>query len=225
MFNQCADFDFTFSFLKMNRKVEFASDELFDLTSGSSGEEYIPHSSEDSSEGTDTSEVIQPVNQKESMLRFPILGKYADIGELNDVSSKQILNRGRSPSRRGGNSGMRHKRQCPSSSRRASYPTTHASSGHSTKRSGEGDPESVLQKTTPDLEKDLPDSASSLHTEDVADGSLSISAVYKKENGSRMYNKKQYCNTLTLIPKVLIIRTVNYLKYLLSIVHSRLFAD
>lgn len=126
MFNQCADFDFTFSFLKMNRKVEFASDELFDLTSGSSGEEYIPHSSEDSSEGTDTSEVIQPVNQKESMLRFPILGKYADIGELNDVSSKQILNRGRSPSRRGGNSGMRHKRQCPSSSRRASYPTTHA---------------------------------------------------------------------------------------------------
>ncbi|XP_026134601.1 uncharacterized protein LOC113112899 isoform X3 [Carassius auratus] len=179
--------------IQMNRKVEFASDELFDPTSGSSGEEYIPHSSEDSSEGTDTSEVIQPVNQKESMLRFPILGKYADIGELNDVSSKQILNRGRSPSRRGGNSGMRRKRQCSSSSRRASYPTTHASSGHSTKRSGEGDPESVLQKTTPDLEKDLPDSASSLHTEDVADGSLSISAVCKKENGSRMYNKKQYC--------------------------------
>ncbi|XP_059371080.1 uncharacterized protein LOC132108389 [Carassius carassius] len=177
--------------VQMNRKVEFASDELFDLTSGSSGEEYIPHSSEDSSEGTDTSEVIQPVNQKESMLRFPILGKYADVRELNDVSSKQILNRGRSPSRRGGNSGVRRKRQCSSSSRRASYPTTQASSGHSTKRSG--DPESVLQNTTADLEKDLPESASSLHTEDVADGSLSISAVCKKENGSRMYNKKQYC--------------------------------
>lgn len=79
MFNQCADFDFTFSFLKMNRKVEFASDELFDLTSDSIGEEYIPQSSEDSSECTDTSKVIQPVNQKESMLTFPILGKYADI--------------------------------------------------------------------------------------------------------------------------------------------------
>ncbi|XP_059403073.1 uncharacterized protein LOC132134507 [Carassius carassius] len=178
--------------IQMNRKVEFTSDDLFDLTPGSSGEEYFPHSSEDSSEGTDTSEVIQPVNQKESMLRFPILGKYADIRELNDVLSKQILNRGRSPPRRGGNSGMRRKRQCSSSSRLASYPTTQASSGHSTKRSGEGDPESLLQKT-PDLEKDIPDSASSLHTEEVADGSLSISAVCKKENGSRMYNKKQYC--------------------------------
>lgn len=91
MFNQCADFDFTFSFLKMNRKVEIASDELFDLTSGSSGEEYIPHSSEDSSEGTDTSEVIQPVNQKESMLRFPILGKYADIRELTMCRQSKSL--------------------------------------------------------------------------------------------------------------------------------------
>ncbi|CAM4731020.1 unnamed protein product [Leuciscus chuanchicus] len=94
------------------------------------------------------------------MLRFPILGRYADIRELNDVSSKQILNRGRSPSRRGGNSGMRRKMRCSSSSRHASYPTTQARSGHSTKRSGGGDPESVLQNTTPDLEKDLPDSAS-----------------------------------------------------------------
>lgn len=89
---------------------------------------------------------------------------------------------------------MRRKRRCSSSSRHASYPTTQASSGHSTKRSGGGDPESVLQNTTPDLEKDLPDSASSLHTEEeVADGSLSIPAVCKKKNGSRMYNKKQYC--------------------------------
>ncbi|KAG1933789.1 hypothetical protein F2P79_020338 [Pimephales promelas] len=178
--------------IQMKRNVEFDSNELFD-SSASSGEEYIPKSSEDSSEDTDTSEVIEPVNQKESMLRFPIQGKYADIRELNDVSSTQILSRGRSPSRREGNSGMTRKRRCSSSSRRASYPTTQASSGHSTKWSGGGDPESVIQNTTPDLEKDLPDNASSLHTEEVADGSLSIPAVCKKENGARMYNKKQYC--------------------------------
>ncbi|KAG1925842.1 hypothetical protein F2P79_025262 [Pimephales promelas] len=178
--------------IQMKRNVEFDSNELFD-SSASSGEEYIPKSSEDSSEDTDTSEVIEPVNQKESMLRFPIQGKYADIRELNDVSSTQILSRGRSPSRREGNSGMTRKRRCSSSSRRTSYPTTQASSGHSTKWSGGGDPESVIQNTTPDLEKDLPDNASSLHTEEVADGSLSIPAVCKKENGARMYNKKQYC--------------------------------
>ncbi|XP_039525902.1 uncharacterized protein LOC120478181 [Pimephales promelas] len=121
--------------IQMKRNVEFDSNELFD-SSASSGEEYIPKSSEDSSEDTDTSEVIEPVNQKESMLRFPIQGKYADIRELNDVSSTQILSRGRSPSRREGNSGMTRKRRCSSSSRRTSYPTTQASSGHSTKWSG-----------------------------------------------------------------------------------------
>lgn len=138
----------------MNRKVKFASDEL--LTSPQTAVErniFLRVVRIHLKVQTQAKSFNQSI-RKESMLRFPILGKYADIRELNDVSSKQILNR---ISRRGGNSGMRRKRRCSSSSRRASYPTTQASSGHSTKRSGGGDPESVLQNTTPDLEKELPD--------------------------------------------------------------------
>lgn len=182
----------------MNNQIHFDSDELFDHTSDDSGEEYIPETSEDHSDGTDISEVVEPVDQKLSMLRCLNLRKMDDIRdrclsptEVNNGSSKQVLNRGRSPSRKGSNSGMRRKRQRLSS---VSCPTTQTSSGHSSKQSGGRDTGALLENSTPDLEQNLPDSASDLQTEDGAsDGSLSIPAVCKKENGSRMYNKKQYC--------------------------------
>lgn len=79
-----------------------------------SREEYIPKTSEDSSEGTDTSEVLDLVDKIESTLRFPELGKMADVDngclsltELNKASSKQTLNIGHSPSRKGSKSKRR----------------------------------------------------------------------------------------------------------------------
>ncbi|XP_040904808.1 uncharacterized protein LOC121188928 [Toxotes jaculatrix] len=169
----------------MNNRIHFDSDELFDPTSGDSGEEYIPDTSGDHS-GSDASEVIGPVDQKESMRKSLNLSRMVNIRdgcpsptELNSGSSEQELNRGRSPSRKETTSSRRKRRI---SSR----------TGHSSKQSGIGETGDVLENLTPALEQNLPDSTSS-PLNDMADSSLSISAVCKKENGSRMYNKKQYC--------------------------------
>ncbi len=79
----------------MNDQVHFDSDELFNPTSADSGEEYIPESSEDCSDGTDTSEIFEPVDQKRSMLSCVNLRMTDDITkrcvsptELNDSSPK-----------------------------------------------------------------------------------------------------------------------------------------
>ena len=48
----CMLTDFILYFLKMNEKIPDGSDELFD-TSADSGEEYVPASSGESTDGTD----------------------------------------------------------------------------------------------------------------------------------------------------------------------------
>ena len=66
----------------MDNRIQF--EELFD-TSGDSGEEYIPQTSTDHSDDTDTSEVIEPVEQKPSLVKS--LKKKTN---LNSDSSKQV---------------------------------------------------------------------------------------------------------------------------------------
>ena len=66
----------------MDNRIQF--EEFFD-TSGDNGEEYIPQTSTDHSDDTDTSEVIEPVEQKPSLVKS--LKKKTN---LNSDSSKQV---------------------------------------------------------------------------------------------------------------------------------------
>lgn len=166
----------------MSNQINFHPDELFDPTSDDSGEEYIPKTSEDCSDGTDSSEVIEQIDQKKSKLGYLHLWTTDDI---RDGPSTQVLNRGHSPSRKVSSSGMKPKKP---TLRSISCPAQ-TNSGHSSKQSGRGDTGTLLQ--TPDLEQNLQDGAFSQHN--VVADSLTISAVCKKANGSRMYTKKQYC--------------------------------
>ncbi|XP_051263464.1 uncharacterized protein LOC127367551 isoform X30 [Dicentrarchus labrax] len=172
--------------IQVNNQIHSDSDELVDPSSADSGEEYIPKTSEDYSDGTDTSEVLEPVDQRESMLRSL---NCVSLAELNNGSSMNVVDRGRSPSRKGSKSGMAHKRPYLSS---VPCPKTQTTSGQSPEQSGRGDTGTPLENSTLDLEKNLLDS-NSHPLDSVAGGSLSIPAVSKKENGSRIYNKKQYC--------------------------------
>jgi len=117
----------------MNSQIHLNSDELYD-PSDDSGEKYVPETSTDHSDDTDTSEVIESTDHKPYTFRCLNLKKIDDIKDT------------------------------------------------------------CLEDSTPVVEQSLPDSASSPHVEDgLFDGSLTIPAVLKKENGSRIYNKKQYC--------------------------------
>ncbi|KAL7385829.1 hypothetical protein ABVT39_000841 [Epinephelus coioides] len=119
--------------IQMNNQIHFDSDELYS-PSDDSGEEYIPETSTDHSDDTDTSEVMELSDHKLSTPRC------LNLKKIDDIEDK------------------------------------------------------CLEDPTPVLERNVPDSASSLHVEDgLFDGSLNIPAVRKKQNGSRMYNKKQYC--------------------------------
>lgn len=178
----------------MKGHVDFDSDELYDHTSDESGEEYIPKSGEDSSDNTEISDTDITVNQKMTKIRFPKVKKTMDvrdgwlpITELDNATLKPAIDRGRSPSRKKGISGKRHRR----SSSSVSCPTAQTSTGNLTKQSGGGDTGVLLDNSVPNLEQNLPDRTSSLDV--VVDGLVSIPAVCKKENGSRLYNKKQYC--------------------------------
>ncbi|KAM7415690.1 hypothetical protein PAMA_017968 [Pampus argenteus] len=150
---------------QMKGQIDLDSDELFDLTSDDSGEEYIPTSSRESSEDTDTSEIIVSVDQKMNRLRFPNMGKRVDVRnvcqslqELENTSLKAINERGRSPIRKESTSGRR-RRGCSSS---VSCPTTQPSTADITKQSEGGDTGALLENSAPDLEQKLPDSSSSL---------------------------------------------------------------
>lgn len=84
----------------MNNQIHFDSDELYD-PSDDSEEEYIPETSADNSDDTDTSEVIESSDQKQSILRCLHLRKTDDIKdrclslmEVNSGSSKQVFKRG-----------------------------------------------------------------------------------------------------------------------------------
>lgn len=166
----------------MTNQIQCYSDELFDPSSADSGEEYIPKTSEDSS--TDTSEVIDVVHKGDSMLGRQYLQKLSHIS----------LKRGRSPSRK--DSIIKRKTQHLGS---GSSPTTRARGGKWLKHTHIGigiGSDTGSENSTHEVEPNLPDGASSLLTEnEVAEGSHSpcIPAVCKQEDGSRMYNKKQYC--------------------------------
>ncbi|XP_065817424.1 uncharacterized protein [Labrus bergylta] len=182
--------------IQMKNWIDLDSDELFDSTSADSGEEYIPKTSEDS-DGTDISEVLGPVKQRESQ-RDSLLQRHVDDIEDSvfspteaSASSKQLVYRGRSPLRKRCSRGTRRKRQRLTS---VSCATTPTRSGNSSKLSEIGDTGSLLENSIPDLDQNLPDSASSLLTEDRdSDDSLVIPTICKKENRSRIYNKKQFC--------------------------------
>lgn len=175
----------------MKEQMEFDSDELFDPSSDGSEEEYIPKSVEDTSEDTDTSDIIVSIDQKmKNKLIFPNLGKMVDVRdeclslqELDNTSLKPTIERGRSPIRKESTSGKRHRRRCSSS---VSCPTTRTSTGNATKQSGGGDTGALLEDSPTDLEKNLPDGASSLGG--ISDCLPAIPAVCKKEDGSRIYN-------------------------------------
>lgn len=84
---------------------------------------------------------------------------------------------------------MRHKRRRLGS---VPCPTQQLRIDHSLDKSGRKDPGALLENPTPDVAQSFPDSTSS-SLDGTADSLLSILAVSKKENGSRMYSKKQYC--------------------------------
>lgn len=141
----------------MKGRLDFDSDELFDSCSDS-GEEYIPKSGQESSEDTDSSEILS-ADQKINKLRFPSISTMVETGQesqsLLEVDS--TIERGRSPVRKQ----SRSRRRC--SNKRVTEPLIDNS------------------EFNPNLPCETPDK------------SLMIPAVCKKQDGSRMYNKKQYC--------------------------------
>ncbi|CAJ1087261.1 uncharacterized protein LOC110003326 isoform X5 [Xyrichtys novacula] len=117
-----------------------------------------------------------------------------DLTERSEASSQQVVTRGRSPVRRS-SSGLMRKRQCY---RSVVHHSTLASHADSSNQSFVADTDALSQNSVVNLDQDqeecLPDSSSSILTNDNdSGGSLSIPAFCKKENGSRLYNKKQYC--------------------------------
>lgn len=167
----------------MRGRLDFESDELFDSTSDDSGEEFIPKSGQDSSEDTDSS-YIATFEQKINKMRFPTTSNMVDTGELSkslqeldSTSMKPTTVKVRSPARK-------RSRTCKRSSNGASRPVQMGTM-NTTKQRGE------KENSESDPEQNLPDKDSSLDR--TPDSSLFIPAVCKKDNGSRIYNKKQYC--------------------------------
>ncbi|KAF6728633.1 N-lysine methyltransferase SETD8-A, partial [Oryzias melastigma] len=151
---------------KLNQPVNFDSDELFDPMTSDSGDEYVPDSCEDSSDGTDNS------------------------GGDNSVACPiSPVQRGRSPTKKRNDSGPKSK-----SRRLNSVPsrTPQISWDFSSKEIGNSDTEEQSSNATPVLESCLDKSTTQVF-EDESATTLSIPAVQKKEDGSRMYNKRQYC--------------------------------
>ncbi|XP_055085618.1 uncharacterized protein LOC129457172 [Periophthalmus magnuspinnatus] len=154
--------------IEMRAPLDYDSDELFDSTSDDSGEKYIPKSGEDSSEDTDTSEMLI-ADEKINKLRFPSMivhtGKESQsLAEL-DNTKNQKSERGRSRVRKQNRS---HKR-C--SSKQVTEP--------------------IIENSASNSEQNLPCTDSSISKTN--NSSLFIPAVFKKDDGSRMYSKKQYC--------------------------------
>ncbi|XP_068451972.1 uncharacterized protein [Clinocottus analis] len=174
---------------KMKRRSHFDSDEQFD--SDGSGEEYIPKTSEDESDGTDTSEVLDPFRQPTNALECLNSWEIDDVidgrrspTELNDGSSRQTLDGGLSPPSKKSSAGVKCKRQRSSDAPRPATQTGGGRVSASTRS----------KNAAPDLEQHFPAGASSPFPGDGGpDGSLLIPGICKKENGSRMYAKKQYC--------------------------------
>lgn len=161
----------------MKNKIQFDSDELFDTTSADSGEEYIPKPSEDSD--TDKSITLDPIYQKNCI--------NSDIRKcvsqsLNILKNQTGAWKSRSKRRRRRSTAVRQKRQRLTSIQGSSPQRCR---GNSSNESG-SDTEGFLENS----KQHLPDGSSSI-VKCTAESSLTILAVPKKENGSRMYNKKQ----------------------------------
>ncbi|XP_030609203.1 uncharacterized protein LOC115796875 isoform X2 [Archocentrus centrarchus] len=173
---------------QITSQMNFDSDGPYDSSPTESGEKYIPKISGECS-ADNGRDIIESNDQKKGMLSYlnPGIMDYVRDGyfsskEVNNGSSKQMGTEGCSPTRKGRLSGMKHKRRCvrtvSSSAAKSKYCPI---SKHGALES---------ENPTPDLGQNLP-ASSPLHA--VVDGSLSIAAATKKKNGSRMYNKKQYC--------------------------------
>lgn len=111
-------FDFIFLFPRWPSQMNFDSEELFDSTFGDSVGEYIPKTSDDMSDDTDTSEVLESATQEDNMLRWMYFKKTNDIKDrcvpeiqVSSTTSKQVPNRGHWPARKGSKAFMTHKRQ------------------------------------------------------------------------------------------------------------------
>lgn len=168
----------------MKNRITFESDELFDTTSDESGEEYISETSEDTD--TDKSIILACMNHKNRISDDEMRRCIAET--LNANRPKQAHDKqtgaGQSRSSTRSTTVVRQKRR-----RLASIPQT--SHCYSSNESGR-DTSDVFGNSTAELVQNLPDSSTDA-VNCTAKSSLIVHAVPKKENGSRMYTKKQYC--------------------------------
>ncbi|XP_055362652.1 uncharacterized protein LOC121202050 isoform X6 [Betta splendens] len=162
---------------QMTRQLDL--DEHFDFTSDPSGEEYIPGTSEESSDSTDTSIALTPVKQAKilKLCNLKMDGNKGDSPKNLNKSMKQKHNRGR-PQKKGSNLGRKRK--------------LHSSDSPSTSCSSKSRGADNLNSLS-ELKDSLPVCTSSPSKHEVIDDSVFIPGVCKKEDGSRLYNKKQYC--------------------------------
>lgn len=183
----------------MNKLDYFESDDLFDLSSNDSGEEYVPQSCEESSKDSDMSEIIETDDQKCLLLRrFRNTEDFAAAcppvveQNINDNNStKRRFQRGLSSTKKRKESQTKYKRRrfSPSSCR-----TKSIDKARSTDHSGSSSEEGTFAISAPVAE----DNGSSGPYSSVAQDGFSkvatlIPAVEKRKNGSRIYNKRQYC--------------------------------
>ncbi|XP_035993659.1 uncharacterized protein LOC118563357 [Fundulus heteroclitus] len=179
----------------MNKLDYLESDDLFDPSSNESGEEYVPKSSEEYSEDTDTNEIMETDDQKRLLLCH--FKKVADFTvspppvmkeNSKDKCTERGLHRGRSPTKK-------HEKFHKSKRRRFSPSLCRtkcigeAQSADQIGRSSEDDSSAT---STPVAEDDGV-SYSSVADDRCPKVSPVIPAVSKSQDGSRIYNKKQYC--------------------------------
>ncbi|XP_041858543.1 uncharacterized protein LOC121650850 isoform X2 [Melanotaenia boesemani] len=180
--------------IQMKNVIDFESDELFDPCTSGSGEEYVPESCEDSSDFDDNNDILEITNERHAKLKRLIEIAHSEHGLFSTAednsynsTSAQSPNRGRSPTK--------EKHSCPKSKRRRpnSLPSRTCTRGAlSSEQSGTSNTEDHSINSATVL-KDSSDKSTTIVTEDVASPTLFMPAVQKKDNGSRKYNKKQYC--------------------------------
>ncbi|XP_061624988.1 uncharacterized protein LOC133475719 isoform X4 [Phyllopteryx taeniolatus] len=172
---------------KTKEQMELDSDKLLDPSLDGSSKEYITKRGEDpSSVDTNSSNINVSIDQKRKMQRFPNVENSDECPSLQerDAALKPTLKRGCSPIRNKSASGKR--KRCS-----VSCPKTDTSSGNATKERELGDTGSLSEDSAPDMEEYLPERSPSL--DKVSVDFPCVPAVCKKEVGSRIYNKKQYC--------------------------------
>ncbi|XP_061673550.1 uncharacterized protein LOC133499495 isoform X2 [Syngnathoides biaculeatus] len=172
-------------------QMKLDSDKVLELILDGSSKDYIPKRGEDLSSGDpNSSNVSASIDQEQAMQRFPNVERMPDVRDA--WPSRQERDCALQPPIKRGSSHIRYK--SPSGKRRrylVSWPKADTSSDNGTKEQEEAETGSVSDDSAPDMQEDLPDWAPSPDR-----GSVDlpcVPGVSKKEDGSRMYNKKQYC--------------------------------